>query len=74
LFGEYAKNSVFKEAWHSQDKLTAANIREFQGKAKAIMTEQLFTARARKLGFDIFDVTGRGASEESTKKGRRSLT
>jgi hypothetical protein len=58
LFGEPAGPDQFRERWHSQAALSAANLQHMRAKARCILAEHLLSARARALGVPVLDIRG----------------
>jgi hypothetical protein len=57
LWGQPAGDDGFGEAWHSQRGLDPATFEDLKGKAKAIICEHYFAARARRRGIGLHPVS-----------------
>lgn len=59
LFGDKDPSGEFDYHWHSQRELNDSTFDFFTGKARSILCEHYFSARARWLGIPLLDISGR---------------
>jgi len=59
LFGDEDPSGEFRSKWHSQRELNDSTFESFKGKARSILCEHYFSARARRLGVPLLDMSGR---------------
>jgi len=59
LFGDEDPSGEFNSHWHSQRELNFSTFDFFKGKARSILCEHYFSARARRLGVPLLDMSAR---------------
>lgn len=69
LFQPHSEGSRFKSSWHSKAQIDENNFGDFKNKARSILAEHYFSARARNLGIDIYPVKRRFARTRKRTRG-----
>ncbi len=59
LFQSHSSESEFQHSWHSKTDINEGNFDYFKDKARSILAEHFFSARARSLGVEIHAVNAK---------------